>query len=180
MAFETVSETLAEECRAEFAAGINADPQWIERLALGWLSSALALREPPRAANDPLSDCAWTLTDRLARAHAIEVRERPRGCTGQYGGAIVRRRACWIVAGLPAELRELLGVHECAHILGGPFALSEGAVWWATLTMLYPNAKAATPSELYLAGTLPLPRWTLEERWACVLGLRTLSFDAAI
>lgn len=180
VAFEAVSETLAEECRAEFAAGINADPLWIERLAQGWLDAALALKEPPRAANDPLSNCAWTLTDRLARAHAIEVKERPRGCVGQYGGAVVRRRSCWIVAGLPAEHRELLGVHECAHILGGPYALSEGAVWWATLAMLYPNANAPTPSALYLGGTLPLPGWTLEERWGCVLALRALEFNAAI
>jgi hypothetical protein len=174
----SVSETLAAECRAEFAAGIDAEPGSIEHLALGWLSAALAISEPPRAANDPFANCAWTLTDRLARAHAIDVKERPRGCAGQYGGAIVRRRSCWIVAGLPAELRDLLGVHECTHILAGPLALSEGAVWWATLTMLYPNTNAATPGDLYLSASLPLPRWTVESRWECLQALRALALEA--
>lgn len=173
----SVSETLAEECRAEFAAGLNAEPHWIEQLAIGWLNAALAITEPPRVANDPFSNCAWTLTDRLARAHAIDVKERPRGCVGQYGGAIVRRRSCWLVAGLPAELRELLGVHECTHILAGPLALTEGAVWWATLTMLYPNASALSPADLYLSATLPLPAWTLARRWEC---LQALAIDEAI
>lgn len=176
----SVSETLAEECSAEFAAGIDAEPRWIEQLALRWLQPALALREPPRVANDPFANRAWTLTDRLARAHAIDIKERPRGCAGQYGGAIVRRRSCWIVAGLPAELRELLGVHECTHVIAGPLALSEGAVWWATLTMLYPDASAATPGDLYLHASLPLPRWTLDRRWECLQALRAAVTDEAI
>lgn len=101
----------------------------------------------------------------------MTVIERPRGSPGQYGGAVARRVLCWIVAGLPAALRELLKTHEVTHVATAGHALSEGAVWWRTAAQLYPQTISAVPrtlGDLYLGGAFHYPKWLAERRWMCL------------
>lgn len=118
-------------------------------------------------ANDAY-DRPWTAADRLARVHDIRIIERPQFAVGQYGGALPGRRIIWVVSGLSAAAREVLVTHECVHVLSGPMAWSEGAVWWATLATMFPRSIDDSPAslvDLYLEPALKLPRWCAEHRW---------------
>ena len=169
MAGDAISEALRDECTAEFAAGIGANPWRLGELAAEMIAAARAVAQP---ANDALrsSGGAWTFADRLARAYGVAIFERPRGAAGQYGGAVARRRLCWVVAGLPGALREMLATHEVLHC-AADLAASEGAVWWLTGAVLYPESVATPPkslADLYLSGAFHYPRWLAERRWSCL------------
>lgn len=180
---DAVSDALRDECAAEFAAGIGTPPWRLEAMARRMLSAANAAREPPRgAANDLVGSMAWTFADRLAKAFDVTVLERPRGALGQYGGAIVRRRACWVVEGLDAPIREVLQTHEVVHVASARDALTEGAVWWITTTLLYPSTLDEIPRslpELYLGGAMRFPGWCAERRWSC-LEILAAAHDEAV
>lgn len=169
MAEESISQALEDECRHELrAALVEVAPLRIEAFARQWCAGASMAVQP---ANDPFNSMPWTFADRLARVHEIDVIERPQPSTGQYGGAVVSRRTGWIVAGFRAPLRELLKIHECAHILAGSMAWSEGAVWWATLAMAFRESLVEAPcsiAEMYLGATFRFPRWCADLRWWCL------------
>lgn len=179
VASDAISEALREECAQEFGAGIGVSPWRLEQLAADYVAAANAIAAPT---NTLTGSEAWTFADRLASAFDVTVIERARGAPGQYGGAIARRRLCWIVAGLPGALREVLKAHEVLHVVASREAASEGAIWWLTAATLYPASLVAVPpkiADLYLSGAFRFPSWLAERRWSC-LEILAAAHDEAV